>query len=96
MKKTTLVFRYDSTPHFPQSLYFFPISKHLPNDVISCHKPEITQVFKEATQFLQVNKTYLMRSPDLVYLVVRDRRSCRLGDRVLNPTSSPGCSNLVS
>ena len=47
-----LIFRYDSTPHFP-NLSTFPHHKHLPNDVISCHKPEINQVLKEATELLR-------------------------------------------
>ncbi|TRV20623.1 MAG: hypothetical protein EWV88_16565 [Microcystis wesenbergii Mw_MB_S_20031200_S109D] len=51
-EKNNLVFRYDSTPHFP-NLSTFPHHKHLPNDVISCHKPEITQVLKEATELLR-------------------------------------------
>jgi Family of unknown function (DUF6516) len=51
-EKNNLVFRYDSTPHFP-NLSTFPHHKHLPNDVISCQKPEITQVLKEATELLR-------------------------------------------
>jgi len=51
-EKNNLVFRYDSTPHFP-NISTFPHHKHLPNDVISCHKPEITQVLKEATELLR-------------------------------------------
>lgn len=51
-EKNNLVFRYDSVPHFP-NLSTFPHHKHLPNDVISCHKPEITQVLKEATELLR-------------------------------------------
>ena len=51
-EKNNLVFRYDSTPHFP-NLSTFPHHKHLPNDVISCHKPEINQVLKEATELLR-------------------------------------------
>ncbi|MCY7381961.1 MAG: DUF6516 family protein [Microcoleus sp. CAN_BIN18] len=46
-----LIFRYDSTPHFP-NLPNFPHHKHLPNDVIASEKPEITQVIKEATEIL--------------------------------------------
>ncbi|HAN74540.1 MAG TPA: hypothetical protein DCQ51_17120 [Planktothrix sp. UBA8407] len=49
-----LIFRYDSTPHFP-NLPNFPHHKHLPNDVIASEKPEITQVLKEATQILASN-----------------------------------------
>ena len=51
-EKNNLVFRYDSTPHFP-NISTFLHHKHLPNDVISCHKPEITQVLEEATELLR-------------------------------------------
>ncbi len=44
-----LIFRYDSTPHFP-NLPNFPHHKHLPDDIIASEKPEITQVLKEATE----------------------------------------------
>lgn len=50
-ERNCLVFRYDSTPHFP-NLSTFPHHKHLPDDVISSQKPEITQVLKEATELL--------------------------------------------
>ncbi|WP_337907188.1 toxin-antitoxin system TumE family protein [Iningainema tapete] len=40
-----------STPHFP-NLSTFPHHKHLPDDVISSDKPEITQVLKEVTELL--------------------------------------------
>ena len=50
-EKNCLIFRYDSTPHFP-NLSTFPHHKHLPDDVISSQKPEITQVLKEATKLL--------------------------------------------
>ncbi|MGB3205609.1 MAG: DUF6516 family protein [Crinalium sp.] len=46
-----LIFRYDSTPHFP-NLPNFPHHKHLRDDVIASVKPEITQVLKEATEVL--------------------------------------------
>ena len=42
-----LIFRYDSTPHFPD-LDTFPHHKHLTNDVISHEKPEIIVVIDEA------------------------------------------------
>ena len=42
-----LIFRYDSTPHFP-GLLKFPQHKHLPDDVIPARKPEIEQVVQEA------------------------------------------------
>ena len=43
-----LVFRYDSTPHFP-NLSNFPHHKHLPEDVIDCEKPELVQVLQEVS-----------------------------------------------
>lgn len=42
-----VIFRYDSTPHFPV-LPNFPHHKHLPDDVIGCEKPDIEQVVQEA------------------------------------------------
>ncbi|EAZ93584.1 toxin TumE [Crocosphaera chwakensis] len=42
-EENKLVFRYDSTPHFP-NLSTFPHHKHLPNEVISSQKPDIIQV----------------------------------------------------
>jgi len=42
-----LIFRYDSTPHFP-NLPSFPHHKHLPDDVIACQKPDIRTVLQEA------------------------------------------------
>jgi hypothetical protein len=42
-----LIFRYDSTPHFPD-LSSFPHHKHLPDNVIASGKPEIEHVFQEA------------------------------------------------
>jgi Family of unknown function (DUF6516) len=42
-----VIFRYDSTPHFP-GLPHFPHHKHLPDDVIGCEKPDIAQVVQEA------------------------------------------------
>jgi hypothetical protein len=44
-----LLFRYDSTPHFPD-LATFPHHKHLPKDVIASEKPDIAQVLYEASQ----------------------------------------------
>ncbi len=43
-----VIFRYDSTPHFPD-LPTFPHHKHLPGTVISAKKPDLTQVFQEAS-----------------------------------------------
>ena len=52
-EKNRLIFRYDSTPHFP-NLPNFPHHKHLPDEVISSQKPEIAQVLKEATDLLML------------------------------------------
>ena len=46
-----LIFRYDSTPHFPD-LPTFPHHKHLRDTVIAAKKPEILQVLQEATTIL--------------------------------------------
>ena len=42
-----LIFRYDSTPHFPK-LPSFPHHKHLPDDVVESERPEIIRVIEEA------------------------------------------------
>ncbi len=42
-----LIFRYDSTPHFPE-LLSFPQHKHLPDNVIPARKPDIERVVQEA------------------------------------------------
>ena len=44
-----LIFRYDSTPHFPD-LSSFPHHKHLPDTVIPSDKPDIDQIIKEAEE----------------------------------------------
>ena len=44
-----LIFRYDSTPHFPD-LSNFPHHKHLPDTVISSDKPDIEEIIKEADE----------------------------------------------
>lgn len=46
-----LIFRYDSTPHFPD-LPNFPHHKHLPDEVIASEKPDIVQVLQEANELL--------------------------------------------
>jgi hypothetical protein len=48
-KQNRLLFRYDSTPHFP-GLPSFPHHKHLPDDVIGCEKPDLEQVMQEAME----------------------------------------------
>jgi len=50
--KNQLVFRYDSTPHFP-NLSNFPHHKHLPENVISSEKPEIIRVLQEVAEILK-------------------------------------------
>ena len=42
-----LIFRYDSTPHYP-NLSSFPHHKHLPDAVIPSNKPDIESVIEEA------------------------------------------------
>jgi Family of unknown function (DUF6516) len=41
-----VIFRYDSTPHFP-GVPNFPHHRHLFDDVIGCEKPDIEQVVRE-------------------------------------------------
>ena len=53
-ENNSLIFRYDSTPHFP-NLPNFPHHKHLPNNVIASEKPDIIQVLKDAAQMLTQN-----------------------------------------
>jgi len=48
-----LIFRYDSTPHFP-NLPNFPYHKHLSNDVISADKPDIAIVIMEVKEILSL------------------------------------------
>ncbi len=50
--KNQLIFRYDSTPHFPK-LSNFPHHKHLPEEVISSEKPKILQVLQEVAEILK-------------------------------------------
>ena len=51
-EKNELIFRYDSTPHFP-NLSSFPHHKHLPDTVIAADKPDIFKVFQEASNFAE-------------------------------------------
>jgi hypothetical protein len=51
-QQNRLIFRYDSTPHFP-SLLSFPHHKHLPETVIACEKPNIAQVIQEVMTSLE-------------------------------------------
>ena len=48
-----LIFRYDSTPHFP-NLPNFPYHKHLSNDVVSADKPDIALVIMEVKEILSL------------------------------------------
>ncbi|MDB9516591.1 DUF6516 family protein [Roseofilum reptotaenium CS-1145] len=48
-EQNRLVFRYDSTPHFPD-LPNFPYHKHLPDRVISSPKPNLLQVLQEINE----------------------------------------------
>jgi hypothetical protein len=47
-----LVFRYDSTPHFP-GMKTFPHHKRLPDEVITSDKPDIDQVIQEAMSIIR-------------------------------------------
>ena len=47
-----VIFRYDSTPHFPD-LPTFPHHKHLPDTVIAANKPDLVQVLREASTFVE-------------------------------------------
>jgi hypothetical protein len=49
--QNNLIFRYDSTPHFP-NLSSFPHHKHLFDDVIACEKPDIADVLQEVMELL--------------------------------------------
>ena len=49
--QNNLIFRYDSTPHFPD-LPTFPHHKHLPDNVIACDKPKLPEVLEEVLEFL--------------------------------------------
>jgi len=51
-RQNNLIFRYDSTPHFPD-LPSFPHHKHLPDRVIACEKPHLVTVLKESLDFLK-------------------------------------------
>ncbi|MBI5847234.1 MAG: hypothetical protein HZB31_04675 [Nitrospirae bacterium] len=46
-EQNRLIFRYDSTPHFPD-LPGFPHHKHLPDDVIASERPDIERVVQES------------------------------------------------
>ena len=51
-EQNRLVFRYDSTPHFPE-LNTFPHHKHLADRVIATEKPSILDVIEEAGRKFQ-------------------------------------------
>ena len=48
-EQNRLIFRYDSTPHFPD-LPNFPHHKHLPDNIIASDQPDIEQVVLEAME----------------------------------------------
>jgi hypothetical protein len=48
-----LIFRYDSTPHFPD-LASFPHHKHLPDRVVAVAKPALAEVLREASDYLDL------------------------------------------
>lgn len=48
-EQNSLIFRYDSTPHFPD-LVSFPHHKHLPDAVIASGQPDIERVVQEAIE----------------------------------------------
>ena len=52
--QNNLIFRYDSTPHFPD-LSNFPHHIHLPDIVIACDKPKLLEVLEEVLAFLTGN-----------------------------------------
>jgi hypothetical protein len=52
-----LIFRYDSTPHFPE-LEKFSHHKHAGKRVVGCEKPSILQVIEE----IKRHKTIIERS----------------------------------
>ncbi|OYD96709.1 hypothetical protein CDG76_08030 [Nostoc sp. 'Peltigera membranacea cyanobiont' 210A] len=51
-EQNSLIFGYDSTPHFP-NLPSFPHHKHLFDNVIACEKPHIADVLQEVMEFLE-------------------------------------------
>ncbi len=51
-EQNNLIFRYDSTPHFPD-LDSFPHHKHLSDRVIACEKPDIARVLQDVSNFLE-------------------------------------------
>jgi hypothetical protein len=50
-----LIFRYDSTPHFPD-LDTFPHHKHLRDQVITSQKPDLSNVLQEVATFLDQSR----------------------------------------
>ena len=51
-EQNSLIFCYDSTPHFP-NLPTFPHHKHLFDNVIASDKPHIADVLQEVMEFLE-------------------------------------------
>jgi hypothetical protein len=52
-EENKLIFRYDSTPHFP-NISTFPHHKHLPKIVVATDKPNIFQVLEEAIALVEI------------------------------------------
>ncbi|WP_353933393.1 toxin TumE (plasmid) [Okeanomitos corallinicola TIOX110] len=50
-EQNSLIFRYDSTPHFP-NLPSFPHHKHLFNNVIACQKLHLADVLQEVIEYI--------------------------------------------
>ncbi|KPQ32821.1 MAG: hypothetical protein HLUCCA11_20500 [Phormidesmis priestleyi Ana] len=52
-EKNQLIFRYDSTPHFPD-ISTFPHHKHLSETVVATDKPDIFRVLEEAIALVEI------------------------------------------
>jgi hypothetical protein len=55
-EENKLVFRYDSTPHFPD-IFTFPHHKHLPESVVAADKPDIFRVLAEAITHIEKTRS---------------------------------------
>ncbi|MEW6262680.1 MAG: toxin TumE [Thermodesulfobacteriota bacterium] len=54
-EESRLIFRYDSTPHFPE-MPNFPHHKHLPDGVLPFDKPDIEQLVQEALEITRLDR----------------------------------------
>ena len=52
-KDNKVIFRYDSTPHFP-GLKTFPNHKHLPHNVLPASRPSVLEVLDEVKRTLRL------------------------------------------